>query len=255
MLKRLIWTSLIALSLTTTGSAVAQTIIAEPSLPGYILVVGNTTNRTKIGTYAAALPPIYASHNAYYLAIGGAGRGVTWLEGPWQDRSLILGRFLSRDDVDKFWWGDAYRAAIRKRDNAGVFSVVALQGVVPLPFEGVGAGYLIVITAPRDGTPDQLARAQRAASSLSKGVTASGGVLITSDAAGAFTSLEGDTPFSRYTIAAWSSIAARDSYVASGAGRTAARLRRGLGLSVVASANGVPRTQAPPAATQAATQP
>ena len=229
----------------------AQTPLApvNAALPGYLLVVGKTTDRVKIGAYAAALPPIYASHNAYYLAIGGAGRGITWLEGPWQDRSIILGKFPSRAEVDAFWWGAAYREAIKKRANAGVFSVVALEGsTVDIP-EGVGTGFLIVMTAPRDSSPAQMLLSQSAADNFKLGVTASGGVLMTSNEIGQFTSMEGDTVFDRFTIAAWPTLAARDTYIASSRGREARRLRQKLGLSAVASANGVPRTQAPPAAT------
>jgi uncharacterized protein (DUF1330 family) len=215
----------------------------------YILVVGKTTDRAKIGAYAASLPSIYASLDAYYVAIGGAGRGVTWLEGPWKDRSLILGKFPSRAAVDAFWWGEPYRAAIRKRDNAGVFSVVTLNGIAPLQYEGANAAFLIVMTAPRDGSPNQLRRSELAAATLRSGVEASGGQMITPVAQGQFTSLEGDTVFDRFAVAAWPTIAARDAYLASRLGKRAAQLRAGLGMSAVAAANGVARNQLPPAAT------
>ena len=88
---------------TIASGAFAQTPVAQGASPNpsYLLVVGKTTDRVKIGAYAAALPPIYAANNAYYLAIGGAGRGVTWLEGPWRDRSIILGKFPSRSQDRK----------------------------------------------------------------------------------------------------------------------------------------------------------
>lgn len=229
------------------GTASAQS--HTPPLPGYLLVVGKTTDRAKIGAYATALPPIYASHDAYYLTIGTAGRGVTWLEGPWQDRSIILAKFPSRAHIDAFWWGEAYRIAIKKRDNAGVFSVAALEAATPLRFEGLGMGLLIVMTAPRDRSASQLALSLRAASALRQGVERSGGHLLTSNEAGHYTSMEGDTVFDRFTVAVWSTRAARDAYLTSSVGRNTARLRRKLGLSAVASADGVPRTQAPPAAT------
>lgn len=235
----------VAFSQTTSSAAIPP---AAPP-PSYLLVVGRTTDRTKIGAYAAALPPIYASNSAYYLAIGGAGRGVTWLEGPWQDRSVIFGKFPSRAQIDNFWWGDAYRAAIRKRDNAGVFSVVALEGVIPLAFEGTGTGFLIIMTAQRDASAAQARLAAEAATTLTQGVRNSGGVMLVSTDSGQFTSMEGDSVFDRFAIAAWPTLTARDAYLAGSAGRRAARLRQGLGLSAMASANGVPRTQAPPAAT------
>jgi uncharacterized protein (DUF1330 family) len=239
------WMMLPAVSLAQAPTS--QTPPAQAQPPGYLLVVGKTTDRAKVGAYAAALPPIYAQNDAYYLAIGGAGRGETWLEGPWADRSIIFGKFPSRAQIDAFWWGDAYRAAIRKRDNAGAFSVVALTGTTPFMLEGTGTGYFIVMTGPRDASATQARLSQAASVALLDGVLASGGTLLTSTEAGQFTSLEGDTVFDRFTIAVWPSLGARDAYLASRPARRAARLRARLGTSAVASANGVPRTQAPPA--------
>lgn len=230
---------------------VAKAAAQEVDKPGFLIVVGKTTDRAKIGGYAGALPPIYAANNAYYLAIGGAGRGVRWLEGPWTDRSLILAKFPSRAGVDAFWWGEAYRSAIRKRDNAGVFSVVAQEGVGPLPFEGSDTGYLIVMTSLRDGSPAQARLSARAAQALQTGAERSGGVLLTANSPSGFVAMEGDSPFERVTVIAWPTKAAREAYLGSGAARNAASLRARLGLSAVAAADGVPRNQAPPAATPA----
>jgi uncharacterized protein (DUF1330 family) len=245
----LIWFS----GLLGSTGAHAQTPVAtstrSQSLPAYLLVVGKTTDRAKIGAYASALPPIYAENNAHYLAIGAAGRGVTWLEGPWRDRSVILAKFPSADQIDRFWWGDSYRAAIRKRDRAGVFSVVSVQGITALPFEGIGTGYLIIMTAQRDPSAAQSALAAQAARIFSEGVVASGGIMMTANEAGGFSSLEGDSVFDRYAVAMWPSVGARDAYLASPPARRAAMLRQRLGLSVVAAANGVSQNQTPPAAT------
>lgn len=215
--------------------------------PGYLLVVGKTTDRAKIGAYAALLPPIYASLDGYYLAIGAPGRGVTWLEGPWTDRSVIFAKFPTRAGADAFWWGDAYRAAIRKRDNAGVFSVVAIEGVGPTPFEGAGSGFLIVMTGSTGKGPADQDASARAAASLIDGVKSSGGKLVNAPSIGQFTPMEGDTVFDRFVVAAWPSLAARDAYLASGDAAEAKRLRALAGISAVAAVNGVPRNQAPTA--------
>jgi len=215
--------------------------------PGYLIVVGKATDRAKIATYAAELPPIYASLNGYYLAIGAPGRGVTWLEGPWTDRSVIFAKFPTRAGADAFWWGEAYRTAIRKRDNAGVFSVVAIEGVGPTPFEGAGAGFLIVMTGTTGKGPAEQEASDRAAASLVEGVKRSGGQLVNSPGTGQFTPMEGDTVFDRIVVAAWPSVAARDVYLASADAIEAKRLRQLAGISAVASANGLPRNQAPTA--------
>lgn len=238
----------LALTLVTLASLASSNIAAQtaPS-PGYLLVVGKTTDRAKISAYAASLPPIYASLNGYYLAIGAPGRGVTWLEGPWTDRSVIFAKFPTRAGADAFWWGEAYRSAIRKRDNAGVFSVVAIEGVGPTPFEGAGAGFLIAMTGPTGKDAAGQEASERAAASLVDGVKRSGGQLINASGVGQFTPMEGDTVFDRVVVVAWPSLAARDTYLASTDAAEAKRLRQLAGISAVASVNGVPRNQAPTA--------
>lgn len=242
---RLLLMGLFVVSLLAPNTSLAQTP-TNPN-PGYLLVVGKATDRAKIATYAAELPPIYASLDGYYLAIGAPGRGVTWLEGPWTDRSVIFAKFPTRAGADAFWWGEAYRTAIRKRDNAGVFSVVAIEGTSPTPFEGAGAGFLIVMTGSIGKGADEQGASDRATASLVDGVNRSGGQLINSPGIGQFTSMEGDTVFDRFVVASWPSVAARDAYLASADAAEAKRLRQLAGISAVASANGVPRNQAPTA--------
>jgi uncharacterized protein (DUF1330 family) len=242
---RLLLMGLFVVSLLAPNNSLAQTP-TNPN-PGYLLVVGKTTDRAKIGAYAASLPPIYASLDGYYLAIGAPGRGVSWLEGPWTDRSVIFAKFPTRAGADAFWWGEPYRTAIRKRDNAGVFSVVAIEGTSPTPFEGAGAGFLIVMTGSIGKGADEQGASDRATASLVDGVNRSGGQLINSPGIGQFTSMEGDTVFDRFVVASWPSVAARDAYLASADAAEAKRLRQLAGISAVASANGVPRNQAPTA--------
>ena len=243
--RRLLGMGLLVSAMFLPRNVAAQT--APIPNPGYLVVVGKTTDRAKIATYAASLPPIYASLNGYYLAVGAPGRGITWLEGPWTDRSVIFAKFPTRAGADAFWWGEAYRNAIRKRDNAGVFSVVAIEGVGPTPFEGAGTGYLIVMTGSTDKGLGEQEASKRAAASLIEGVERSGGQLINAPGIGQFTPMEGDTVFDRVAVAAWPSVAARDAYLASADAAEAKRLRALAGISAVSAANGVPRNQAPTA--------
>jgi Domain of unknown function (DUF1330) len=171
-------------------------------------------------------------------------RGVTWLEGPWQDRSVILATFPTRAQVDAFWWSEAYRQAIRKRDNAGVFSVIAFEGRSQLSTNAPMGSFLIVMTARRDASASQTHLSSQAALSLEQGVTASGGVLVTAQDSTKFTPMEGDSVFDRITVAAWETTAARDAYLASRQARVTSQLRARLGLSAVATANGLPRAPA-----------
>lgn len=231
---------LVSLACLFPALSLAQTTQNQLAEPWYLLVVGKTTDRAKIGTYAASLPPIYASFSGRYLAVGSVGRGVTWVEGPWQDRSVILATFPTRAQVDAFWWGEAYRQAIRKRDNAGVFNVIAFEGRSQPSTNASLGSFLIVMTARRDASVSQTQLSSQAALSLEQGVTASGGVLVTSQDSTQFTPMEGDSVFDRITVAAWETTSARDAYLASRQARVTSRLRARLGLSAVATANGLP---------------
>jgi uncharacterized protein (DUF1330 family) len=238
--------ALIALSaLMGASPALAQ---GQPANPGYLIVFGKTTDRAKIGQYSASLPPIYVANGGYYLAIGGAGRGVNWIEGPLGDRSLIFAKFPSRAAVDGFWWGESYRTTIRKRDNAGTFTVFGFEGTGPLAYEGRDAAYLVVMTASGDAE-DQKRRSVRAAELLVAGVMQSGGAMVADLTTGQFTAMEGDSFFDHIQVAAWPNKAAREAYLQSSRASAAKRMRSRIGISLVATADGVPRNQPPPAAT------
>jgi uncharacterized protein (DUF1330 family) len=215
---------------------------AQSPSPGYLVVVGQSSDREKMGRYASALPPIYAKHEGYYLGIGGPGRGVTWLDGPWANRSLVLGRFPSRAEVDQFWWDEDYRQATRLRDAAGVFSVLAAEGAGETPFQGPEAGFLVVMLSSKSAEDSQ-----DAAERFTSAVTESGGVVMTPTGAPP-SPLEGDTVFDRLWIAAWPSKAARAAFLESRSGQAARRAWNKAGFAAAATIDGVPRAQRPPAA-------
>lgn len=96
--------------------------------PGYLLVLGHSLNGEKMTRYSATLPPIYEKYGGFYLGIGGPGRGVEHLEGPWFDHSLVLARFKSPDDITKFWFSPEYEDSKKLRKDGGEFNVFKLTG-------------------------------------------------------------------------------------------------------------------------------
>ncbi len=116
--------------------------------PGYLLVVGQSFERKKMGTYSAALPPIYQAHGGFYLGIGGGGRGVEHLEGGWSAHSAVLAQFPDKASVNAFWTSDAYKKAKQLRVGAGTFQVSALKGIAPPP--SALPGYLISLALVLD---------------------------------------------------------------------------------------------------------
>jgi len=96
--------------------------------PGYLLVLGHSLVPEKMVRYSEALPPIYEKYGGFYLAIGGPGRGVEHLEGPWFDHSLVLAQFAAPDDVSKFWYSPEYEEAKKLRKDGGEFNVFKFAG-------------------------------------------------------------------------------------------------------------------------------
>lgn len=105
--------------------------------PGYLLVLGHTLDGEKMARYSAALPPIYEKYGGFYLGIGGPGRGVEHLEGPWfdhstshrpRDRGLMLAHFQAPEDISKFWYSPEYEEAKKLRKNGGEFNVFKMAG-------------------------------------------------------------------------------------------------------------------------------
>lgn len=97
--------------------------------PGYLFVMGTSTNPEAMGKYARTLPPIYAKYGGYYIASGGVDRGVRVLEGDFGQRSLVIAKFPALDGPNAFWWSSEYRASVEIRKGAGTFNVLKLKGV------------------------------------------------------------------------------------------------------------------------------
>jgi uncharacterized protein (DUF1330 family) len=218
------------------------TAAAPADAPGYLVVIGKGSDRDRMMAYSRALPPVYAKAGGRYLAIGGPGRGVEWLAGPWQDRSLVLARFDGVPQVLAFWWGDDYRQAARLRERAGQFTVVAVPGAGDdaaraAPPEAV---YLVEATVTRDAGAYAAYRG-----ALETLLAAHGGRVLAAGEVGAYTALEGDPLYDRISLTLLPSRAALDAMLADPRAAGLAALRERAGLSLLAVANAA--TAAPPA--------
>jgi uncharacterized protein (DUF1330 family) len=212
--------------------------------PGYLVVIGKGTDRERMMAYSRALPPVYAKAGGRYLAIGGPGRGVEWLAGPWRDRSLVLARFESLPQVLAFWWGDDYREAVRLRERAGQFTVVAVQGAVDDAARAAPASavYLVEATVTRDA--DAYAAYRRSFETL---LAAHGGHVLAPGEAGAYAALEGDPLYDRIALAVLPSRAALDALLADPRAAELASLRERAGLAQLAVAAAAVAPATPPA--------
>ncbi|MSO97015.1 MAG: DUF1330 domain-containing protein [Rhodospirillaceae bacterium] len=109
--------------------ASAQQAAPEAARPGYLFVMGTTTNTEVLGKYARTLPAIYEKYQGYYLASGGVGRGVRVLEGEFKQQSVILAKFPDVGGPNTFWWSPEYRQSAEIRKGAGTFNVLKLKGM------------------------------------------------------------------------------------------------------------------------------
>jgi uncharacterized protein (DUF1330 family) len=226
--------SLSAALLLAGGLAVSAPNESADEAPAYLVVIGKGTDRERMAAYSRSLPPVYAKAGGRYLAIGGPGRGVEWLAGPWHDRSLVLARFDSLPQVLAFWWGDDYRRAIRLRDAAGQFTVVAVPGEpddaagVPPP----GAAYLIEAIITKDADAYAAYR-----STFESVLQSHGGRTLAGGAPGGYTALEGDPLYDRLAITMFQTRAQLDAFLADPRASDLARLRDRAGLSLYARAD------------------
>ena len=196
---------------------------AEEPTPGYLLVLGRSTDRAKIIQYSMTLPPIYAATGGRYIGIGRPGGGVTCLAGLCEGRSAVVATWADDKKISAFWWGEAYRQAVKLRDNAGVFTVVGLKGQANVtPFEG---GALLVAN---------FAVATEPASALAWLASAAegGARLLVKPETTAFTPLEGDALYNRVALVSFASKDARDKFAAAEA--TKALIKNSTGTSLIA---------------------
>jgi uncharacterized protein (DUF1330 family) len=192
--------------------------------PAYLVVLGQVSDRAKMGDYAKALAPIYAGNGGRYIGFGGPGRGVTCVAGLCEKRSAVIVQFKDYDTLDSFWWGEDYRRAVRLRDRAGVFTVYGVRsfgGAMP-------AGGVLLLTLSR--TPIGALNAN----ALELARISNGAIMLTPDLRGNFTALEGDAPYDRIELLAFPSDVARTLYMAHPSVKDMLRPRAGVWIEMLA---------------------
>jgi uncharacterized protein (DUF1330 family) len=128
MIARIVAMTL-AIAAVTAPARAQQVSAVEAPRPGYLFVMGTSTNAEAMGRYARTLPPIYDKLGGYYLAAGRVGRELTLLEGEFAHQSVVLAKFPTLDGPNEFWWSPEYRASVGIRKGAGTFDVLKLKGV------------------------------------------------------------------------------------------------------------------------------
>lgn len=109
--------------------------MSEPTAygPHFLFVHGDTEDPAKMRAYAQALAgsALYPRHEGRYVAFG---KPAALLEGAWpESRNLVLARFPSRAQAERFWHSEAYQAEVKPlRAGAGRFDVGLFPELPPL---------------------------------------------------------------------------------------------------------------------------
>jgi uncharacterized protein (DUF1330 family) len=213
----------IVLALLVSSEVVAHVTPVEQS-PGYLLVLGRSTDRAKIIQYSTTLPPIYAATGGRYIGIGRPGGGVTCVYGLCEGRSAVVARWEDEKSVSAFWWSDAYRQAVKLRDNAGAFTVVGLKGVANV--EPYASGALLVATLSGAAEPTSLAAWLASAAE-------SGARLLTAPQTSVLTPLEGDALYNRVAMLSFASKEVRDKFAAADTTKLFIKITTGQSLIAI----------------------
>jgi uncharacterized protein (DUF1330 family) len=204
--QALICTPLLAQSQTPTQAG------TDAAAPGYLIVLGRSFDRNKIIAYSATLPPIYAETGGRYIGQGRPGAGVTCLYGLCEGRSAVVAFWPEQKGIEAFWWGEAYRKAIRLRERAGVFTVVGLKASVNVAPYNAGALLIGAMSLPATGLPDR-----GPAQPWIDAATAVGARLLAPFSSAAVTPLEGDALYNHVALLSFESKEKRDAFATSAA--------------------------------------
>jgi uncharacterized protein (DUF1330 family) len=92
----------------------------------YLIARVTVTDPEAYKEYVARTPAAVAAAGGRFIVRGG---DVTALEGPAEDRRVVVIEFPSRAALEKFWASDAYGAAKAYRRDAAIFEAIAVHGV------------------------------------------------------------------------------------------------------------------------------
>ncbi|MCI0586465.1 MAG: DUF1330 domain-containing protein [Planctomycetes bacterium] len=96
-------------------------------MTAYLVARMRITDAERYERYKELTPSIVASHGGRFLARG--GRRVT-LEGPADDRRIVLVEFPSVEDAEAFYHSPAYQAARALREGAAVGTeLIVVEGL------------------------------------------------------------------------------------------------------------------------------
>lgn len=95
-------------------------------MTAYVIVRVNVTDPDQYSKYKLLTPGAIAKYGGTFLVRGGAHEV---LEGPADDRRMVLLEFPSMDHARSFYDSPEYREARAVRDGAAEMELVAIEGI------------------------------------------------------------------------------------------------------------------------------
>jgi len=95
-------------------------------MSAYILMRIQVSDPSKLKSYQEVAPSIIEKYNGKLKVRGGE---VVSLEGPNEDRRIVMVEFPSIEDAKKFYYSEEYENAIKLRSDVADFEMIAVDGI------------------------------------------------------------------------------------------------------------------------------
>lgn len=97
-------------------------------MAAYLIVYMTVSNAEQMKRYQAVTPAAIAKYDGKFLVRGGPRVTV---EGPDENRRVVVIEFPSFKRAQEFWDSPDYRAAAELRRGAAVFNAIIVEGAAP----------------------------------------------------------------------------------------------------------------------------
>jgi uncharacterized protein (DUF1330 family) len=97
-------------------------------MAAYLIVYMTVSNPEQLKKYQAVTPAAIAKYDGRFLVRGGPKLTI---EGPEEQRRIVVVEFPSFKRAQEFWDSPEYRAAVELRKGAATFNAVIVDGAAP----------------------------------------------------------------------------------------------------------------------------
>ena len=95
-------------------------------MAAYVSIRIRVNNPTQLKPYQEVAPSIIKKYNGKIIVRGGE---VITLEGPEENKRIVIIEFENIDKAKQFYNSEEYQAAIKLRKNVADFEIIAINGI------------------------------------------------------------------------------------------------------------------------------